>query len=303
MRILLAFEYSGVESAEFRKRGHTVLTCDLLPTEGDPRFHYQGDARDLLEVRWDMIIAHVPCTEFSVSGARWRTDHWVISKKNGTHWIERDGKRVRAYWHDGAPKRALQKEALELAMAFANAPVEKLIIENPISELSSLWRPADQIVSPWWFGDPEQKQTALWLKGVPKLVKTNDVYEEMMKRPKRERESGSGPCLLDRTDNKNAAVLFLAWREHLQSSGDKHDRSPCNKLVRGYGAHMSIRYFVERKFVKALLTKDDRWTRESIAGRKTIHAARRELAEFKSEGAPWQEYRIVKVTTTRRVVK
>lgn len=201
MRVLIAFEYSGVESAEFRRRGHTVLTCDLLPTEGDPRFHYQGDARDMLGMHFDLIIAHVPCTEFSVSGARWRTDHWVKSKRA-------PGGR---YWHDGAKKRALQVEALELAMAFANAPVERLVIENPISELSSLWRKADQVVQPWWFGEPEQKSTALWLKGVPKLVKTSDVYDEMMKRPKHERERiwsmAPGP---DRQKERSRAFVGMA---------------------------------------------------------------------------------------------
>lgn len=211
MRILIAFEYSGVESSEFRKRGHEVYTCDLLPTEGDPRWHFQGDAREMLKQHFDMIVAHVPCTEFSVSGARWRTDHWIISKQKGTHWIERDGKQVRAYWHDGSKKRALQAEALELAMAFANAPVEKLVIENPVSELSTLWRKADQIVHPWWFGDPEQKQTALWLKGVPKLAKTNDVYEEMMLRPRKERERiwsmAPGP---DRQKERSRAFLGMA---------------------------------------------------------------------------------------------
>jgi hypothetical protein len=143
----------------------------------------------MLSMHFDMIIAHVPCTEFSVSGTRWRTDHFV-AKKGGplTRWNEKKQRQEQGYWHDGAAKRALQAEAMELARAFINAPVEKLVIENPVSELSSLWRKADQIVHPWWFGDPEQKQTALWLKGVPQLVKTNDVYEEMMLRPKRERE-------------------------------------------------------------------------------------------------------------------
>lgn len=211
MKILIAFEYSGVESSEFRKLGHEVHTCDLLPTEGDPRWHHRCDARDLLKVVWDMIVAHVPCTEFSVSGARWRTDHWVISKKNGTDWIERDGKRVRAYWHDGSKKRALQAEALELAMAFANWPGPRLIIENPVSELSTLWRRADQVVHPWWFGDPEQKQTALWLKGVPKLVKTNDVYEQMWARPKWERERiWSMPPGPNRQKERSRAFLGMA---------------------------------------------------------------------------------------------
>lgn len=66
---------------------------------------------------------------------------------------------------------------------------------------------------------------------------------------------------------------------------------------------MSVRYYVERLFVQALKSSDDRWTRESIAGSKTIVGARKELAEFEEHHAPWQKYRIVKITTTKRVVR
>lgn len=66
---------------------------------------------------------------------------------------------------------------------------------------------------------------------------------------------------------------------------------------------MTIRYYIERRTVMALKKEDERWVRESIAGSKTIWSARMALAEFKGEGAPWNNYRIVKVTTNRRVVK
>jgi hypothetical protein len=66
---------------------------------------------------------------------------------------------------------------------------------------------------------------------------------------------------------------------------------------------MTIRYNIERLLVITLKKEDERWVRETFTGNKTIHAARKEMAEIKAEGAPWHQYRIVKVTTTRRVVK
>ena len=70
MRVLIACEYSGVERDAFIAAGHDAISCDLLPTE-TPGPHHQGDVRDLMGERWDLVIAHPPCTYLSNSGARW----------------------------------------------------------------------------------------------------------------------------------------------------------------------------------------------------------------------------------------
>ena len=71
MRVLVACEFSGVVRDAFRAAGADATSCDLLPTEA-PGPHYRGDVRDLLEPgRWDLMIAHPPCTHLAVSGARW----------------------------------------------------------------------------------------------------------------------------------------------------------------------------------------------------------------------------------------
>jgi hypothetical protein len=70
MRVLVACEYSGRVRDAFIAKGHEAMSCDLLPTE-KPGPHYQGDVRDVMDYPWDLMIAHPPCTDLSVSGAAW----------------------------------------------------------------------------------------------------------------------------------------------------------------------------------------------------------------------------------------
>jgi len=60
-------------------------------------------------------------------------------------------------------------------MALANAPIHKIAIENPVGIMSTAYRKPDQIIHPWWFGDPYSKQTCLWLKNLPPLYQTSIV--------------------------------------------------------------------------------------------------------------------------------
>ena len=145
MKVLVACEFSGIVRDAFAARGHDACSCDLLPTERLGQ-HIQGDVFEILEDGWDLMIAHPPCTHLAVSGARWFKD-----------------------------KQAEQAGAIEFFMALANAPIERICIENPISIMSTKWRRPDQIIQPWQFGHGETKATCLWLKGLPKLVPTNIV--------------------------------------------------------------------------------------------------------------------------------
>ena len=54
-------------------------------------------------------------------------------------------------------------------MAMINAPIEKIAVENPIGIMSKNYRTPDQIIQPYFFGDPFQKSTCLWLKNLPHL--------------------------------------------------------------------------------------------------------------------------------------
>jgi site-specific DNA-cytosine methylase len=147
MRVLVACEFSGIVREAFNQRGHRATSADLLPTE-IPGDHYQGDVRDILDQKWDIMIAHPPCTHLAVSGARWFPEK------------TKDGR---------------QQKAVEFFMKLVNAPITKIAIENPIGIMSTLYRKPDQIVQPWMFGHGETKATCLWLKNLPKLIPTNIV--------------------------------------------------------------------------------------------------------------------------------
>jgi len=147
MNILIACEFSGIVREAFRKKGHDVWSCDLLPTE-IPGNHYQGDVLEILNEGWDMMIAHPPCTHLAVSGAR----YFEQKRKDGR-----------------------QQKGIDFFMAMINAPIEKIAIENPIGIMSRIYRKPDQIIQPWMFGHGETKATCLWLKNLPKLTYTDIV--------------------------------------------------------------------------------------------------------------------------------
>ena len=161
MKVLVACEESQAVAKAFRVKGFEAYSCDILPCSGGhPEFHIQDDVRNHLQ-GWDLIIAHPPCDHLAVSGARWFKEK------------QADGR---------------QQAAIEFFKIFAELDCEHVAIENPVGIMSGHYRKPDQIINPWMFGHMEQKKTCLWLKGLPKLKPTKDVYDEMMKLPKNKRE-------------------------------------------------------------------------------------------------------------------
>jgi len=163
MNILVACEFSQVVTKAFRDRGHEAYSCDLLPTEGNDDWHIQADVFDVIDrhreiarldvdrdipKNWDMMIAFPPCTHLAVSGAK----HFAQKREDGR-----------------------QREGIDFFMLFANSDIPRVAIENPVGIMSTLWRKPDQIIQPWQFGDPFQKTTCLWLKGLPVLLPTSIV--------------------------------------------------------------------------------------------------------------------------------
>lgn len=146
LHVLVACEFSGVVRQALRALGHNAWSADLLPSEDNSRYHLQGDVRDYLREGWDLMIAHPPCTHLAVSGARW---------------FKR--------------KQQEQVAALEFVRELMEARIPKIAIENPVSIISSRIRKPDQIVQPYYFGDPFKKTTCLWLSGLPLLVRTSDL--------------------------------------------------------------------------------------------------------------------------------
>ena len=81
--ILVACEYSGRVRDAFIARGFDAISCDLLPTDA-PGPHLQGDVTKWLAMRWDLIIAHPPCTYLTAAGLHWNRNPNHPRGQNGT---------------------------------------------------------------------------------------------------------------------------------------------------------------------------------------------------------------------------
>lgn len=143
MKVLVACEYSGEVRRRLDALGHEVMSCDLLPADDGATNHFQGDVREILCNGWDMVIAFPPCTHLACSGAK----HFAKKQADGR-----------------------QQEGIDFFMLFTRLNmVEKVAIENPVGIMSNYYREPDQIIQPYYFGDPFQKTTCLWLKGLKPL--------------------------------------------------------------------------------------------------------------------------------------
>lgn len=146
MRVLIACEESQAVCKEFRRKGHEAYSCDIQDCSGGhPEWHIKDDVLKVINDGWDLMIAFPPCTHLAVSGAAW----FEQKRKDGR-----------------------QQNAIEFFMALANSDIEKIAIENPVGIMSNIWRKPDQKIHPYYFGDPYQKTTCLWLKNLPKLYHT-----------------------------------------------------------------------------------------------------------------------------------
>ena len=178
MNVLVACEESQRVCTAFREKGHNAFSCDILPCSGGhPEWHVQGDVLKILNPyelpfggqaiefrtmdgtdyvieKWDLIIAHPPCTYLTLAGNKWFKPEFA----------------------GRFPDRQKQrKEAVDFFMAIASADCDKIAVENPVGVMSSQWRKPDQYIEPFMFGNPEKKKTGLWLKGLPLLNPTNIV--------------------------------------------------------------------------------------------------------------------------------
>lgn len=84
MKVLIACEESQTVCKAFRARWHEAYSCDIQEPSGwKPEWHILGDALKAIEGgqvttmdgqahdvgRWDLLIAHPPCTYLSNAGA------------------------------------------------------------------------------------------------------------------------------------------------------------------------------------------------------------------------------------------
>lgn len=154
LRILVACEESQAVTIEMRKLGHEAYSCDIIECSGGhPEWHIKGDALELLKMKWDMIIAHPPCTYLTNAGAR---HLWKGHQLNQERYEK--GMEAKAFF-----------------MAFLNADCPRIAVENPTPSRVFKLPEYTQSIQPYQFGHPYTKRTNLWLKGLPPLEPTEIV--------------------------------------------------------------------------------------------------------------------------------
>ena len=183
MNVLIACEESQRVCIAFRERGHNAYSCDIQECSGGhPEWHIKGDVLKILNPedhlsfrgihfrtcdgtyrqiygKWDLIIAHPPCTYLSNAGA------CRLYPRAGEINAERYQKGL---------------EAREFFMSFYNADCPKIAIENPIPTRVFELPPYTQVIQPYEHGHPYSKATCLWLKGLPTLYPTKMVTENII---------------------------------------------------------------------------------------------------------------------------
>lgn len=178
MNVLVACEESQRVCIEFRKKGYDAFSCDIQePSGGHPEWHILGDALAVLNPydtghtdgilfntmdgaehfvkKWDLVIAHPPCTYISNAGAR----HLY---KGGTHTLNEERLRKGI-------------EATHFFLRFLWANCDRIAVENPVPSGVYCLPKYTQVIQPYQFGHPYTKKTCLWLKGLPELIPTDEV--------------------------------------------------------------------------------------------------------------------------------
>ena len=178
MKILIACEESQAVCKEMRRLGHEAYSADIQDCSGGhPEWHIKGDVLPLINGRcrfatcdgvrheipgrWDMLIAHPPCTYLSNAGAV-----RLFKRIDGKSYAE----------CERLKKRLMAKEFF---LKFINADVPKIAVENPIPSSIYCLPKYTQIIQPYEYGHPYSKKTCLWLKGLSNLVPTEIVTENI----------------------------------------------------------------------------------------------------------------------------
>lgn len=175
MKILIACEYSGRVRDAFSSIGHDAMSCDLLDSDS-PGKHYKGDVFDLDLEEFDLMIAHPPCT-YLTGAAEWAFDDVPM--------IQGKSRNIKPGTLIGNDRRRAREEALSFVEKLWNVPVDKICIENPVGvitrRLPEMGKP--QYIQQYWFGEDASKKTGLWLKGLPNLLKTDEIQPRIIEWP------------------------------------------------------------------------------------------------------------------------
>lgn len=201
MNVLVACEESQRVCTAFREKGHNAFSCDIQePSGGHPEWHIKGNVLKILnpfkkkiifqtldgethiiEGKWDLIIAHPPCTYLSNAGARHLYPNGILNQSRYQKGLE----------------------AKSFFMKFIKADCDKICVENPIPSKIYELPKYTQIIEPYYFGHPFKKKTCLWLKNLPNLQPT-DICEK----PQSTRIAGNWYNKGGKERQKNRAKTF-----------------------------------------------------------------------------------------------
>jgi hypothetical protein len=137
---------------------------DVLPLlNGRCSFQTVDGTEHTIDDRWDMIIAHPPCTYLTTCANRAFSLRCTDAESVVKRWESRT-------------------EAAIFFMQFVAADCDKIAIENPNGCMNTMYRKPDCIIHPYYFAESEsdsanyvQKKTCIWLKNLPPLQRTNDL--------------------------------------------------------------------------------------------------------------------------------
>ena len=165
VNVLIACEESQVECNAFRDAGFNAFACDIQKPRRGAQMDRQimADVTDFLHgttefvtldgvkhqvLRWDLVIAHPPCTYLCKCGSPQMVKNGVIDKER------------------------LQKmlEARDFFFECLNAKARFVAVENPLPMARAELPPPNCFVQPFWYGHPYSKKTLYWLKNLPPLM-------------------------------------------------------------------------------------------------------------------------------------
>ena len=168
-RILVACEFTRTVASSFEARGHSVMSCDVLPAEA-PGNHYEGDVRDVLNDGWHMAVMHPPCTYLAACQL------WRCLPKHAAQVTRAE-----------QPRKTRRCEFIRDLMA---APIDRWALENPKGAIGTEIRPADDKVQPYEFGHDHAKETHLWLNNLRPLVRDPSAVHRGPGRREQQRDAG-----------------------------------------------------------------------------------------------------------------
>ena len=216
MNVLIACEESQVECIAFRSVGCRAFSCDIQKCrpKGHPEWHIHSDVTPFLHgetsfytqdgkwhslKKWDLIVAHPPCTYLCKVGSP-----WLFKKPNFTVYFRNELKIINQERYENLVKaRAFFFECLGAAAPF-------VAVENPLPmALANLPKPSC-FVQPYWYGHKYSKKTLYWLKNLPPLMPQmiNPEFKDFVRASRGKYRSRTFPGI--------AKAMAEQWTEYIK---------------------------------------------------------------------------------------